>query len=78
MPIWQSGAGTGNVAARARRPCRPSSATAAAVLQALREVSDALIATDKVREIIAQNEIRVAAHAARCCGCSGCAIAAAS
>ena len=31
------------------------------VLQALREVSDALISTDKVREIIAQDEVRVSA-----------------
>ncbi len=60
-PIWQSGAGTGNVAAARAQALQAELRYRRAVLQALREVSDALIGTDKVRELIAQNEIRVAA-----------------
>ncbi len=60
-PIWQSGAGTGNVAAARAQALQAELRYRRSVLQALREVSDALIGTDKVRELIAQNEIRVAA-----------------
>ena len=61
IPIWQSGAGTGNVTAARAQAVQAELGYRRTVLQALREVSDAVIATDKVREIIAQNEIRVAA-----------------
>jgi len=60
-PIWQSGAGSGNVAAARAQTLQAELLYRRAVLQALREVSDALVATDKVRELIAQDEVRVAA-----------------
>ncbi len=61
VPIWQSGAGTGNVAAARAQALQAELGYRRVVLQALREVSDALIGTDKVREVIAQDEIRVSA-----------------
>lgn len=60
-PIWQSGAGIGNVAAARAQAVQAELSYRRTVLQALREVSDALISTDKVREIIAQDEVRVSA-----------------
>lgn len=60
-PLWQSGAGSGNVAAARAQALQAELGYRGAVLQALREVSDALIATGKVRELIAQNEVRVSA-----------------
>ena len=63
MPIFQSGGGNANVAvARAvRREAELSYRSG--VLQALREVADSLVATDQVREQIAQNEVRTRAAA---------------
>jgi multidrug efflux system outer membrane protein len=59
IPIWQSGAGTGNVQTARARAQQAELGYRRAVLQALREVSDALVSTDRVREVIAQDEVRV-------------------
>jgi multidrug efflux system outer membrane protein len=61
MPIFTGGAGQGNVDAARARARQAELAYRRTVLQALREVSDALAATDKVREVIAQNAIRTGA-----------------
>jgi len=61
VPIWQSGAGTGNVEAARAQARQAELRYRRAVLQALREVSDALASTGHVRELIAQDEIRVEA-----------------
>ncbi len=63
MPIFQSGAGNANVDAARAVQRQTELAYRAGVLQALREVADALVATDQVRELIAQNEIRTGAAA---------------
>ncbi|HEX9772869.1 MAG TPA: efflux transporter outer membrane subunit [Steroidobacteraceae bacterium] len=57
-PIWQSGAGTGNVEVARAQARQAELAYRRGVLQALREVSDSLVASDKVREFIAQNTVR--------------------
>ena len=57
-PIWTSGRGKGNVEAARAVARQADLAYRRGVLQALREVSDSLIAGDKVREFIAQNEVR--------------------
>jgi multidrug efflux system outer membrane protein len=61
IPIWQSGAGTGNVEAARAQARQAELLYRRAVLQALREVSDALVSTGRVRDLIAQNGIRVEA-----------------
>jgi multidrug efflux system outer membrane protein len=57
-PIWRSGAGTGNVEVARAQAEQAELIYRQGVLQALREVSDALIASDQVREFIAQNIVR--------------------
>jgi outer membrane protein, multidrug efflux system len=61
MPIFQSGAGQGNVDAARARARQAELTYRSTVLQALREVSNALVSTDKVREVIQQNGIRTEA-----------------
>jgi multidrug efflux system outer membrane protein len=58
IPIFQSGAGQGNVDSARARAHQAELSYRGTVLQALREVSNALVATDKIREVIRQNEIR--------------------
>ena len=61
LPIFSSGGGQGNVDASRARALQAELSYRRTVLQALREVSNALITSDKVREVIRQNEIRTAA-----------------
>ncbi|MBB6095173.1 multidrug efflux system outer membrane protein [Povalibacter uvarum] len=63
MPIFQSGRGNANVAAARAVQRQAEFAYRSGVLQALREVADTLVATDQVREVIAQNEVRTGAAA---------------
>ncbi|HMN44000.1 MAG TPA: efflux transporter outer membrane subunit [Povalibacter sp.] len=63
MPIFQSGGGTANVEAARAVQRQAELAYRGGVLQALREVADSLVATDQVRELIAQNEVRTGAAA---------------
>lgn len=63
MPIFQSGRGNANVAAARSVQRQAELAYRSGVLQALREVADTLVATDQVREVIAQNEVRTGAAA---------------
>jgi len=58
MPIYQSGRGTGNVEVAKAQLKQSEFAYRRGVLQAYRETADALVVTDKVRDFIAQNEIR--------------------
>jgi multidrug efflux system outer membrane protein len=58
MPIFQSGRGTGNVQTAEAQLKQSELAYRRGVLQAYRETADALIATDKVREAISENQIR--------------------
>jgi multidrug efflux system outer membrane protein len=61
MPIFTGGSAQGNVDAARARARQAELAYRSAVLQALREVSNALVASDKVREVIEQNAIRTGA-----------------
>lgn len=63
MPIFQSGAGNANVDAARAIQRQAELAYRAGVLQALREVADSLNATQHVRELITQNEVRTGAAA---------------
>jgi multidrug efflux system outer membrane protein len=63
MPVFQSGAGNANVEAARAIQRQSELAYRAGVLQALREVADSLVATDQVRELIAQSEVRTGAAA---------------
>ena len=58
LPIFQSGGGQGGVDAARARAQQAELSYRRAVLQALREVSNALVSTDKIREAIRQNAIR--------------------
>jgi len=61
VPIFQSGGGQGNVDTARARAQQAELSYRRAVLQALREVSNALVSVDKVREVILQNGIRTEA-----------------
>ena len=61
MPIYQSGRGTGNVEVARAQLKQSDLAYRRGVLQAYREVADALVSVDKVRDFIGQNELRVSA-----------------
>lgn len=61
MPIFQSGRGTGNVKVAEAQLQQAELAYRRGVLQAYRETADALIVTDKVRQVIGENEIRTQA-----------------
>jgi len=61
VPIFQSGRGQGNVDTARARALQAELVYRRTVLQALREVSNALVSTDKVREVIRQNAIRTEA-----------------
>lgn len=63
VPIFQSGRGNANVAAARAARDQAEFAYRSGVLQALREVADALTATDQVRELIVQNGVRTDAAA---------------
>ena len=63
MPIFQSGGGNANVAAARAVRREAEQSYRSGVLQALREVADSLVATDQVRELITQNEVRTTAAA---------------
>jgi multidrug efflux system outer membrane protein len=58
MPIFQSGRGTGNVQTAEAQLKQAELAYRRGVLQAYRETADALVVTDKVRRVIAENQIR--------------------
>jgi multidrug efflux system outer membrane protein len=58
MPIYQSGFGTGNVEVAKAQLKQAELSYRRGVLQAYREVADALIVTDKSRGIIDENTIR--------------------
>lgn len=58
MPIYQSGFGTGNVEVAEAQLKQAELSYRRGVLQAYREVADALIVTDKSRGIIDENTIR--------------------
>jgi multidrug efflux system outer membrane protein len=58
LPIYQSGRGTGNVEVAKAQLRQAELAYRRGVLQAYRETADALVVTDKVREFIAQSEVR--------------------
>ena len=58
LPIFQSGGGQGGVDAARARVQQAELSYRRTVLQALREVSNALVSTDKVRAAISQNAIR--------------------
>jgi multidrug efflux system outer membrane protein len=59
MPIYQSGRGTGNVDVARAQLVQTELIYRRGVLQAYRETADALVVTDKVRSVIAENGIRV-------------------
>jgi multidrug efflux system outer membrane protein len=61
MPIFQSGRGTGNVEVARAQMLQAELAYRRGVLQAYREVADALVTADKVREFIAATETRTTA-----------------
>lgn len=61
LPIFQSGRGTGNVEVAEAQLVQAELAYRRGVLLAYREVADALVVADKVRDFIAQNEARTAA-----------------
>jgi len=61
LPVFQSGRGTGNVEVARAQLRQAELAYRRGVLQALREVADALVATDKVRDFIAATETRATA-----------------
>lgn len=63
MPIYQSGRGTANVDVARAQQREAEFAYRTGILQALREVADALVATDQVREVILQNRVRADAAA---------------
>ncbi|HWK74046.1 MAG TPA: efflux transporter outer membrane subunit [Povalibacter sp.] len=63
MPLFQSGRGSANVAAARAVQRQAALAYRSGVLQALREVADSLVATEQVRELIDQNNIRTNAAA---------------
>jgi multidrug efflux system outer membrane protein len=63
MPIFQSGRGTATVEAARAVQRQAELAYRSGVLQALREVADSLVATEQVRDFIAQNVIRTGAAA---------------
>lgn len=63
LPIFQSGRGNANVAAARAVQRQAALAYRSGVLQALREVADSLVATDQVRELIDQNDVRTNAAA---------------
>lgn len=58
MPVFQSGRGVGNVQVAEAQLKQAELAYRRGVLQAYREVADALIVTDKVRQLIGENEVR--------------------
>jgi len=58
MPLYQSGFGTGNVEVAKAQLRQSELAYRRGVLQAYRETADALVVTDKTREIIAESLIR--------------------
>jgi multidrug efflux system outer membrane protein len=61
MPLFTSGVASGNVDVARAQAQQAELAYRRGVLQSLREVSDALIAGEKLREFIVQSEIREAA-----------------
>jgi multidrug efflux system outer membrane protein len=61
LPIFESGGGQGRVDAARARAVQAELSYRRTVLQALREVSNALVTSDKVREVIRQNEVRTEA-----------------
>jgi len=61
MPVFQSGRGTGNVEVARAQLEQAELAYRRGVLQAYRETADALIVTDKVRSVIAENQVRTKA-----------------
>ncbi|HKE96327.1 MAG TPA: efflux transporter outer membrane subunit [Povalibacter sp.] len=63
IPIYQSGRGNANVAAARAVQRQAELAYRSGVLQALREVADSLLATEQVRELIEQNQVRTDAAA---------------
>lgn len=63
IPIFQSGGGNANVAAARAVRREAELSYRSGVLQALREVADSLAATDQVRELITQNDVRTKAAA---------------
>jgi len=58
MPIFDSGRGTGNVDVATAQMKEAELAYRRGVLQAYREVADALVVTDKVRSTIAESHVR--------------------
>ncbi len=58
MPIYQSGYGTGNVEVARAQLKQSELAYRKGVLQAYRETADALVVTDKTRDVIAETVIR--------------------
>jgi outer membrane protein, multidrug efflux system len=58
VPLFQWGRGDANVAAARAVQRQTELAYRSGVLQALREVADSLVATEQVRELIAQNQVR--------------------
>jgi outer membrane protein, multidrug efflux system len=63
LPIFQSGAGNARVAAARAQQRQAELAYRSGVLQALREVADALVAIEQTREGIIQNDVRTRAAA---------------
>jgi len=61
LPVFQSGRGTGNVEVARAQLRQAELGYRRGVLQAYREVADALIVSDKVRDFIAATETRTAA-----------------
>lgn len=61
VPIFQSGRGTGNVEVARAQLRQAELDYRRGVLQAYREVADALVAGDKVRDVIAQTDTRARA-----------------
>ena len=62
-PLFQSGRGTGNVEVAKAQLQQADLSYRRGVLQAYRETADALVVADKVRPLIAENEVRVEAAA---------------
>jgi multidrug efflux system outer membrane protein len=62
-PLFQSGRGVGNVEVAEAQLRQAEIAYRRGVLQAYRETADALVFTDKVRDFIRENEVRVDAAA---------------
>jgi len=61
LPIYQSGRGTGNVEVATAQLKQAELSYRRGVLQSYREVADALVVTDQVRDFIAQNDTRTTA-----------------